>query len=310
MAFLRKANPKKASKFSMEALWGLQEPSYVKKPKLYLYATWVLSGQLTKSSEKFQQFTKAVNTFQKNYKIAPHPFNSFDSFKEMVSKRGQTVGLWAGGEYRSVLKSKTEQGMRRAYTAYWIDQMIRTHNIKRADAARLYEKHKNGQFVSPLADVVKPGKTKKYETVSLDNIFELADLSGSLSLRTNPKLYAKIEQIPTRYKNIIYDFDQLQNKDVRTLKNFKNLDTLWFSNFFYAIQKAGWSSQTIDLIKRFVDNNHLQDLYKIFEQLNSNGDLDFTWKYKEKMGDAKVKTEEDKFYSLLFDKYINSRWDK
>lgn len=255
----------------------------------------------------FEQFQKRVNSYRKVAKLPAHPFDDFTSFKDIMTKTNQNV--WLDKKLfkneKTILKSKSENDIRMAYVQYWMHKMTYVHNKNIINRAKnLYEKHNpNKEFVVTWSDVYGMQRVEsngqvdvKMAPVDLSALDKLIDITPNLMLRADESIYTDVRVLKKPLQQIFQDYDD------RTLKHYRNLNTLYLANIIHSMMAAGWSQSTLDMIMEYLrDGGSSTSITDIVDDLMDDGYFDSTWKYKEKIDENGVKQDESLFLQRFRD---------
>lgn len=256
----------------------------------------------------FEQFQKSVNKYRKAAKLPAHPFDDYTSFKDIMIKTNQNVWLDKNlfKKEKTILKSKKENDIRMAYVQYWTHKMTYQHNKNILQRAKdLYDKHKSSDknFVIKWSDIYglqqveTDGITEiKMAPVDLSAFDKMIELTPNMILRADESIYTDVRILKPQMQKIFSDYDN------RTLKYYKNLNTLFLANIVHAMIKSKWSQSTLDMIMQYLrDGGSTTDITDIVELMIDDGDFDQTWHYEEKISENGVNLEEARFLQLFND---------
>jgi hypothetical protein len=248
------------------------------------------------SDVKFTEFQKMVRQYQKSTKMLPHPFNEYEDFRTMVRNFNHVVNLEnpVFQKQKSIVRSKSEKDIRRAYVAYWTDKIIQGHNSRLATASKLYKEKTGKKFVAKSADIVKPDGFRNGEVhtsvIDLGALNKIIDQSDMLEMRSHESLYEPIKKLPKNRYSDIFEKDKKYK-----LSHFKNEYMLWLNNFMYSARRAGWSDYTLAVIEDRARSGKIKELFDAFDSEN----IEFVFKYKTRVGDNEVLSEEDRYLTAI-----------
>lgn len=302
--------------YESEIARGIKKEKLTYSPRRYAFAKGTYRKELEYFAKQniddtaFEHFKKIVFNYRKTTKRASNPFDIYENFKDMVVNHNQNVWLSKGlfKNETNILKNRTEKGIRMAYIQYWTHQMTYVHNKNIIQKAYdLYKKHsdEDKHFVVKWSDIYglqqveTDGVTEvKMAPVDLSAFDQMIELTPTMMLRADESIYTTVK-VPSKKMQEIFG-----DKDVRTLKHYKNLNTLFLANIVHAMIKSKWSQSTLDMILQYLTDNGSTGVSNIIDIINSmidDGDFDQTWHYEEKISENGVNLEEARFLQLFND---------